>query len=325
MLIFGFVAVAAVYTMLRRAGGGPQMGYFAWMLLIGVGGFMAIMTNYQGLATLFVRGPKLLAALTVLLLTIPIIEGHDDRLDSYLFVKPVVTDAVSASGEKAKDALYLELAERKVTNLRGERSVIRPGPLKFLARVIGGKAPLIGAPEMAKTEVKAKGSTKHDHVVWVRPDSEDVVDDESEGFEISKPSRESWAIAASGLGVLIAAPFLGQPWLQYLGGVGLVVLAFDAITIKSGYARVDPAPAHQRSAHVTMMLGTSEFDDAETLEDARKETYKERARSSKDVEEVLELRDGSLVQEMMGVDVSATVSDAETDERTATDGGRDDE
>lgn len=308
LLVFGFVAVGAVYTMLRRAGGGPQMGYATWAFLIGIGGFVAIAWNYQGIATLFVRGPKLLAGLTVLLLAIPIIEGHDDRLERYLFVRPVVTKAVSASGEDALDAMYLELASRKVTKIRGELSVIRSGPLRFLARVIGGKAPLIGAPDMAKTEVRATGDTRYDHVVWVNSDSENAIDDESEGFGWSWPDTEFWAIGAGGLITVIAGPLLGISWLPWLGALGLVAFVLDGLSIRSGYAKVDAAAAHERSAHITMMLGAGDFDDAKTLESAREETYKERARSSKDVEEVLEVRDESLLSEMMGADVSAKVT-----------------
>jgi len=316
IVAFGLVGASVSLWSIRRAGAGPQMGVGTWAFLIGIVGFVALLWNYEGIATVFARGPKVLAAATVALLMIPWVEGQDDRLRKFLFVRPVVTEAKSASGAEAKDALYLELAEKKVTELPdGTLSVVKAGPIKFIARVLGGAAPLQGARELGQTEVRADGSTSHDRVVWIKPDVEEIVDYEPESIGISRPPDLSLIVGAIGLTLLVLnASWLGVSvigWLAY-GMIGFTVLT--AFEIRSGHAKVEPATAHMRSAHVTTMVASKDMDDAETLDEARKETYKERAKSSKDVEEVVEVRDDTLIKEMLGVDVDATVRADDSDE-----------
>jgi hypothetical protein len=317
ILLFGIIATAATQWAVKRAGAGPQLGLLTWAFVIGLGGFVALIVNYEGIATLFVRAPKVLAAVTVALLTVMWLEGQDDRLRKILFVRPVVTDAVSASGAEAKDALYLEMSEKKVAELTdGTLSVVTAGPIKFIARVLGGAAPLMGARDMSKTEVRADGDTSHDRVVWITPESEEILDYAPETIDLERPPDLSLGIGATGIVLLVgnSAWIGGVPIVQYLAYAMLGFGALTALKVKSGHAKIEPANVHQRSAHVTAMQLSQEVADAETLDKARKETYKERAKSSKDVEDVVELRDDTLVSEMLGIDVSASVNgDDETE------------
>mgnify|MGYP000444501962 CR=1 FL=1 len=314
IVAFGLVGASISLWAIRRAGAGPQMGVASWAFLIGIGGFFAIMWNYEGIATLFARGPKILAATTVALLMIPWVEGQDDRLRKNLFVRPVVTEAVSASGQEARDALYLEIAEKKVTELPdGTLSVVKPGPIKFLARVLGGAAPLQGARDMGKTEVRAEGSTRHDRVVWITPDADEIVDYAPETISLHRPPELSLKIGGIALTLLVInASWIGASVLSWLAYAGLGFTVLTALEVRSGYAKIEPATAHERSAHVTTMVASKEMDDAQTLDEARRETYKERAKSSKDVEEVVEVRDDTLIKEMLGVEVDASVRSADS-------------
>ncbi|WP_231183495.1 hypothetical protein [Haladaptatus sp. DYF46] len=316
IILFGLVGAAFALWAVKRAGRGPGLGLGTWAFLIGVGGFLALLWNYEGVSTLFVQGPKILAAVTVALLTIPWIEGQDDRLQKFLFVRPVVTDAVSASGDSAKDAVYLELAEHTVAELSdGTLSIVKSGPFKFLARVLGGSAPLQGARDMAQTEVRADGTTRHDRVVWIDPNVDDIVDYSPESLSLQRPASLVLQLGGVALGLLVVnAGWLHVPALKWLGWLGLAFVAVMSLDVRSGHAKIEPASAHQRSAHVTTMLTSKEMDDAATLDDARKETYKERAKSSKDVEDVVELRDDTLIREMLGLDISAGINPDDSDD-----------
>ena len=315
IVVFGLAGVAAALWMIRRAGAGPQLGIGTWAFLIAIAGFLALLINYEGIATLFVEGPKILAFVTVALLMIPWVEGQDDRLRKFLFVRPVVTEAVSASGAEAKDALYLELSEKNVAELPdGTLSVVKPGPIKFLARVLGGAAPLQGAREMGRTEVRAEGKTRHDRVVWIKPSADEIMDYAPETIGITRPPDLALSIGASGLVLLVVnSARIGAGALSWLSYAMMGFCALTSFEVRSGYGKVDPATAHQRSAHVTTMVAGKEMDDAETLDEARRETYKERSKSSKDVEEVIEVRDETLISEMLGADVSAGVRQSDDD------------
>ena len=329
VVLFGFVSAGLSLWAVKRAGAGPMMGLGTWAFVLGIAGFLAIAIDYQGLSTLFTRGPKLLAGATVALLTIPWVEKQDDRVDRYLFVKPVIDDAVTAAGTEGMDSVYLELATHRVTDLADKGlSVVKPGPLKFLARVLGGAAPLIGAKDLEQTEVVNRGPAKWDNIVWVDPNSDKILDYSPEGFELGRPPDLVLAIGAISIGLLTFNAWqIREPMLLWLGGLGLAITALGFVTIRSGHAKVDVADAHVRSAHVTTMLLSKEIADAETLSDSRRETYRERAKTSKEIEDVVELRDETIIKEMLGVDVSATVSDADDSHEAAdearTDGGDD--
>lgn len=323
VVLFGFVSAGVSLWAVKRAGAGPMVGLGTWTFVLFIVGFLAIAIDYQGISTLFTRGPKLLAGATVALLTIPWVEKQDDRVDRYLFVKPVVDDAVTAAGTEGMDSLYLELATHRVTDLAKDGlAVVKPGPLKFLARVLGGAAPLIGAEDLEQTEVANRGPAKWDNIVWVDHNSDEIIDYQAEGFDLRRPPDLVLAIGAISIGLLtLNAWQIREPMLLWLGGLGLAIAVLGCLKVRQGHAKVDVADAHSRSAHITTMMLSKEIADAETLTDSRRETYRERAKTSKEIEDVVELRDETIIKEMLGVDVSATVSEPDDEHETLMDGG----
>lgn len=307
LLVLGMLGAAGSLWAHRRAGAGPQMGMLAWGFLLSIGGFFGLLYGYEGFATLFARAPKVLAALTVGLLLIPLLEGQDDRLKTIEFVKPVVTDAVSTAGEKAYDVVRIEEEREKVTEMPdGRLAVVKPGLFKFIARLFGGAAELRGANELVKTRVDASGGSKTDEYVWCHWQSDEVVDYEPEGFELNLTLPRIAAALFASITTTYAVTMAAGPGMAWIGGL---VAIPAVVSVKNGHAEVWPAPAHARPAHITMMLGSKEFKDADTLEESRRQTYTERAKSSKEVEEVVQSRDDTLIAEMHGSDVAATVRD----------------
>lgn len=309
MLAFGFTGFAVVRWMRKRAGAGPQMGIGTWVLLLGISSFIAVAAAFQGIASLFVRAPLLLSGFAATIMLIPYLED-DSGIRRHMLIQPVVTDAVSAAGESAKDVLYLRLKSiRVVENSDETLSVVKPGPIKFLARVLGGSAPLTNAADMEQTKVKAKGS-KFDRVTWIAPGADEILDYQPEHFQFKRPTDRALLVSGVGLSLIVANSVLvGSSLLGWLGAAISVLSLLTGITVKSGHAKVEPASAHVRSAHVTAMLLSKDMDEAETLDEYRESTYRERAKSSKDVEKVVALRDQTVVSEMLGVDVGATADD----------------
>ena len=91
------------------------------------------------------------------------------------------------------------------------------------------------------------------------------------------------------------------------GGVGMLAfvgaVAVATVRPQDGYARVDPAPAHLRSAWASMLYLSVEAEDADTIEDARDTIVSLQARSEKDVQEALQDQDSTLIEEMFSEDV----------------------
>lgn len=310
ILVFGIIAAALAMWAIRRAGAGPQMGFAVWTLLIGFVGFLALLFGYNSIAETVSRAPKVLAFMTVGLLTVPLLEGQDDRVKKILAIQPNVTDATLASGEEAVDALSLKMKKLQVTERDGETIRIAGGPLKFLARLLGGYAPIGEAQSKLQTRVDADGDTKYKEVVWIDHHADEIEHYRPEGFDINVPTTLRGAVWL--LGVIAAAGFVlyglaGSSWTWLAVFAGLPVI----MSVRKGEADLEPAPVHSRAAHMTAMQMSNEFKDAETLEESLKETYKERAKSSQEVEERVELRDATVLQEMLGVDVSASMSGSE--------------
>jgi len=322
--LVGFVAIGAgvVLWAHKRAGRGTGIGIAGWSFigLLVTGG--ALLWNYQGLASLVVNAPPVLAFLVAFIPTVILLEGQDDRIRKLLLAQPVVTEATSASGEEAVDVLRMRLKEIDVTELAdGTLSVVKPGPVKFLARLFGGAAPLQGAPDMEKTRVSADGDTRHEQVVWVDHEADGPLSVyEPEGFRTTFP--DSWGGRAV-LGLVMAVVGAGAwtmfgPTFGVLAGLGA---AFPfVVTARMGAAKVEPANAHQRSAHVSAMVLAKDLDDAATVDAALSELYRERARTSRKKEEVIDIHDESLMEETLGLDLGR-----EDDTPAVTDGGQEDD
>lgn len=321
ILVFAILTAAFAMWSVKKAKAGPQMGFAVWTLLIGLVGFFALLFGYESIASVISRAPKVLAFMTVALLSIPLIEGQDDRVKKILAIQPKVTEATSAAGNEAQDALRLRMKSIRVAERDGETIRVAPGPLKFLARLLGGVAPVGSAAEKLKTRVDADGKTSYKEVVWIDPEAEEIEHYDPEGFNIDIPSTLKGALTL--LGVIGAAAVviygtLGTGWLWLSVFAALPII----LSVRHGEADLEPASVHTRSAHVTAMTMGKEIQDAQTLEESLKETYKERAKSSQEVEERVELRDETVVAEMLGAEVPATVDDPK-DRNQVPDGGDD--
>lgn len=323
VVVLGLLAGAGCLIALRRAAAGPQMGFVSWAFWIGLGSFFVLLFGYEGVATIWVRSPIVLAGLTVAILMIPLLEGQDDRLEKWQFVRPVVTDAISAAGSEAADALKVDTSIERVTEMPdGRLAVVRPGFFKFLSRLFGGAAELRGAPELLATEVRDVGESSIDRTVWIHPLADSALEYEPEGFTPRYGWAGSTAVFAGtvlGISLIHALTGTGQVWL------GSIVLLPALLEVRQGSADVWPAPAHSRPAHVTMMVGVADFKDADTLEASRRETYQEKARSSKEVEDVIELRDETLIAEALGLEVGAGIEGDRGELDELDDDGEDDD
>lgn len=311
LLVTGILAAAFILYAREKAKAGPQYGLGAWAFLIFVGGFFALYYGYDGISTIFIRAPVLLAIGIILLLTLIQIEGMDDHLADVRFVRPVVTSATSTSGDSAVDAIRVESQEEKIAQLpSGKMAVIRPGMGKFLARLFGGAAIIQNGGDRLKTRIFDEGKAKTDEWVWVHYNAPEVLDYDPEGFSFDLDGRDLQGAAA--LLILIG---VGMTWLvgwtAAMTSVGAAIalgLPF-VTTVHNGTARVAYASAHERAAWASMMYASIELANADTLEESREQVYKERSKSAKDVDEQVEERDLTLINEMVGGEVSAKVTD----------------
>lgn len=314
ILLFGFIAAGLSLWAIRRAGTGPMIGMFWWAVIIIFVGLISLVINYEGLATMFIRGPKVLAFITVGLLTIPLLEGQEDRLKKIVAIKPVVTEGKLASGETALDSVEFEEEILYVTDTSSGRHIrVSAGPVKFLARLAGGFAEIPRLREKLKTKIDLTGRTGYDSMVIVDHKAEEVAPYESEGFSWTYPETRAglaWFFGTmGGLGAILLLT-MGSGSLWFLG---IAALPF-VLDVEQGEADLEPAPAHSRPALVSILLMAKEFKEAETVEDATSEMVRERAKTTKDVQEQIELRDDTIVSELLGGDVSATIKQEDVPE-----------
>jgi hypothetical protein len=279
--------------------------------VLAIGGGAALTYLYNDLAELFIAGPKLLALLTVALIGIPVLEARRD-VSRWEFWRPHLTDAKTASGEAAKDAIkFEESRERLVRMPNGRLAVVRPGIRKFLARLFGGAAYLEGQDGI-DTETDAIGSSSTEQVVWVSASADEALEYEPEGWSWRWPSTGSQLLGLGLLSVLFAGvgqAALGTPLL----GIGAIPVM--ALRPESGHARTEPANAHQRAAYVTALYSTVEHEEAETLEELREDLISESVKNQKHVQQALETKDATLIQEA----VRGEELDGELDGTDATD------
>jgi len=331
LLLVGLLVRAAI----ERAGAGPQWGIGQWAGLMGVSAFIGFFFGpVESFADLLVYAPTVLAILLVAVAGIVALETWEDGAENVLFIKPDVEDIVSAGGREARDAIVAGSDDELVVDMPdGSTSIVRAGPLKFLARVFGSAAKVRGADVM-KTAVELEGS-QHDQLVFVQPDSEDVdlqdeptaedvdlqdeLDDgleewesdpssainyRPEEWELSTPDLETWdgrfravAISAAiGAGAVAINGVFGL-WFA-AGGAALAATLWLARPVP-GAATFRPAPGHLRSAMITAMVMSSEVAEAETLDEARQQNIRLQAQSERDVEEALADQDATLTEALL--------------------------
>jgi hypothetical protein len=202
--------------------------------------------------------------------------------------------ARSASGNHALDARKCRKRTEKVLKTTEDGiSVVRSGLFPFLARIWGKTAKIRGI-EHLDTEIEVVDDDEN--IFVVSPGSEDIIRYEPEGFEWSAPK---WMIAAAAGVAAVGLGYYHSPAMGAFGGAATFAVGAGVwLTATDGYAEIEPAPAHLRSAWVSSMFLTKEADEAETLRQSRQKRVQEMAKNEKHVEKELEARDSTLIQEM---------------------------
>lgn len=308
-LVIGlFIVGFGVKTAIKRAGIGPQWGFVPWVILITVLTIISVVYLYGGLAELLVDLPKLASVVLLALIGIVMLETFSTNVDKVMFMRPSVEDVISPSGDEGFDMFAFDAEKHKVVRMPdGTRSVVKPGLLPFLSRVFGGTAPLEGI-ENIKSRVEMPDS-KWDEAFFVDAESDEIVDYRREGWklDIPWPEEHGYVPFATKMGGFLLGAYMISTAHGYstvgLGALaGLVVVAF--VRPRNGYARLDPAPTHARSAVANMLQLGKDYDEAVTIDEAREENWSLRAHNQRDVEETVDKRDSTLIEEMLGEDES---------------------
>jgi hypothetical protein len=309
-LVGAFVVGWLVKRGLERAGVGPMWGFAPWIMLLGIGGGVAIFGLFGSLAEIFVSLPRIISALVVGVIGIVVLESYEVGVADARFIQPEPEAAKNASGEEALDARKArERSERVVETPDNRVAIVRKGLRPFLARLSGSMAILEGHEQLDTRLEVTEG--EDDELFIVSPNADDVLEYESEGFRwTANPLVVAAAVAVGGFGL---NHFVGP--LAGLGGaIGAFALgAYLYLEATDGYARVEPAPAHLRSAWVTSMYMQREADEAETLQESRQKRVREKAKNQKHIERALEDQDQTLI-EAMHSPRGADVDDSDSDE-----------
>lgn len=312
-IILGSFGVGLVVRRsIKRAGIGPQWGYLKWLILLTIGTVAVVLSQFSSLAEVIVAAPRLAALFVVGVVGIVLIETYTTNVSLVSFQKPILTDALSPSGNDAVDMIRAEEREEHVVRMDDNSlAVVRPGLLAFLSRCFGGAARLQNA-EGVQTRLTLEESPA-DERFYVHPKADEVLEYEPEGWTFQVPEIESRSDAAkmgvyAVFGLLVAWIVAAIAGSSMWGAVTLALLV-AALTVRptNGHARFWPAPAHMRSAWASMLYLNVEVEDADTLDEYRKRTVELQARSEKEKEQAIEEQDATLVQEAFNSDVERSV------------------
>ena len=330
----GFVVGIAAKRALDRAGRGPGYGYGPWIfgltLITVIGGFIA----FQSLAEVIVAAPTVLAAYTVGVFGIILLETYTSNVRKVQFEQLDVEHATTPSGDDGYGWRTTATTTEDVVRMPdGRDAVVRKGLFPFLARVFGRAATLRNQGEIAH-RIEDTGPSKIDERILVHPDADEVLRYEPEGFkwawetesedphadtdatevqgyEVAKTAFAGLATTTlvglaltnpipSGLGLLGAiGAVLGQPLALAAGGLAVLIVGREAVP---GEALVVPAPSHMETAYATTAMLAELSEDADTIDEFKRLYRRERIKSQKDVEEALEKRDQTLVEGMFDLE-----------------------
>lgn len=301
-----FLVGPAVKRAIDRAGIGPDWGYGAWIILLMIGTASSLLWFFSSVADLLINLPWVFALFILGLIAVIMLETYTVNVRKVLFYKPDIQTAVSPSGEEAVDQIDAQIEEHKLVDMGTKgRAVVKSGLRAFLSRVFGSGAYLEGDKDVKSRLKLTEG--KWDEVIFVHPESEEVLEYTQEGWQwkLPTPENDGWSAVLSQYGGVLAGGYIATTAFGVLYGPALAVLLAGAVWLRprDGYASVVPAPTHMRSAIANMMMLTQEFNDAEVIDELQGELWSERVRSEKDVEEVVEDFDETLVEEMLDSDV----------------------
>lgn len=324
-LIGAFLVGGLSRRAIKRAAIGPQWGYFRWIVVLSLLMGAVAVFLYRSASSLLVHAPWFVAVFVVAVFGIVLLETLQYGVRKVEFIKPQIEEATSPSGEDAYDSqTYRSKTEKVVRTESDGWAVVRPGLRPFLARIFGGAAHLEGAEDIQARWEAAEG--KDDEKIFIHWIAPEVLEYEPEGWELDLPdpeTRKDWINLAAEVAIVIAVGALVTAPLGSSVGLaaGLVTAGVTWVRPTDGYARVKPAPAHTRSAWVSMLFLSQEFADAETIQDARTEVVRQQARAEKDVEAALQGKDETLVEEMFDTDTETLLQSKPDDRPAATNGG----
>lgn len=338
----GFVVGIACKKALDRAGRGPGYGYLPWIVLLTIGTVLGGLLAFQSLAEVIVAAPTVLAAYTVGVFGIILLETYTSNVRRVQFEQLDVTTATTPSGNEDGYGwrTTATTTEDVVRMPDGSDAVVRKGLFPFLARVFGRAATLRNA-EHIQHRIRDTGPSRIDERVLVHPDASTVLEYAPESFRWaweapSEDPNETSDVTEVGyydlaktafagvatttlVGLALAAPLptgigllgtlgaiLTEPLALVAGGLAVAIVGLEAVP---GEALVVPAPSHLTSAYATTAMLAEEAEDAETIDEYRRKYRQEKIRSQKDVEEALEELDQTLVEEMFDTDLDRSAAE----------------
>jgi hypothetical protein len=330
----GFVVGIVCKKALDRAGRGPGYGYGPWIVLLTVGTAIGGFIAFESLAEVIVAAPTVLAAYTVAVFAVILLETYTSNVRKVQFEQLDVEHSTTPSGEEGYGWRSTATTTEDVVRMPdGRDAVVRRGLMPFLARVFGKAATLRNQGEIAH-RIEDTGPSAVDERILVHPDAEEVLHYEPEsfkwawehesddpheetgtteiaGYEVAKTAFAGLATTTlvglvlanplpSGLGLLGAVgAVLFQPLALVAGAVAVLVVGREAVP---GEALVVPAPSHMETAYATTAMLAELAEDADTIDEFKRLYRRERIKSQKDVEEALEKRDQTLVEGMFDLE-----------------------
>jgi hypothetical protein len=290
---------------IMRAGKGPGYPIGGWLVAITIGTGLLGMFFFDNIAELLEGAPYAVGGLVAVVGLVVILESQAVRERSVEFIKPRINSVGSPDGTEAVEVLDVERRSETVVDMPdGSPAIVRSGIRPFLARAFGVAATV---PSLAfDTRIDVDGDDV-DELIVVDPSSDSVLEYEPEGFAIDPPSTRDELVRVGSIGLVaaIAAAGIGM-YLSWLVAIaGLVVLGSILLVAPTpGLADVEPAKAHVRSAWISSMLLSRDVEDARTLEEARETIISQQGRGERQVQEAIETQDATLVEEMLGTEVS---------------------
>ena len=299
---------------LERAGSGPGYPMSLWLILLVIGGGIIGVAIFDHIAELVAVAPWVVAAAVVSIGTLATLEYLPVNRRKVLFLRPDRKDVKAPSGRKGLDAVSAATQEEEVVSMpNGDDAVVRKGVLAFIARVFGEAARL---PSRTFDESIVDPSGKYDELVLVDPDADRVLEYDQEGLTFAIPSvdRDNWTKAlAVGAAVVLSAAAVGQltTWL-WAGAIVVVAILVIGITPHGGEVAVEPASVHQRRAWLTAMTEATEFDAAETVDEAMELRWEDQATNKQNTLEVMNKKDRTLTKAALAAE---DVDPADTPDR----------
>lgn len=326
-LVAGVVGRGAI----KRAGIGPKWGFVLWGLVLSVTGFISMVTIYGTIAEMLVELPVIVPVGVSLVFLFVMLETQSDGLERRQYIRPNTEDAVSPNGEKAIGWLDADTKSHYVVDMGDGEAIVKKGMLRFLAR-LAGSAAYIQHPEKIKSRVK-DNTGKYDELVFVDPNSDEIVDYTPEGFTLDLPDPDS-SIFNKGLTVIVKSAVTIVPWMvvepRYGAAIALAATLPVAgamwLTARDGEAYIEPAPVHFEDAVATSVELAERTDEYRTNDELRRENYQHQADKQAEAERRVDERDSTLIERMFDWDVDASTTSAATDDgpRVRDDGDRED-